>query len=180
MGSQSLELVKDLVRFEPFKKLLDQAHAVLMPYGFSVHDLFYKSDENTFKSILNVTITIAVVQVKSSIVVRCAKQLQSDITPPPYKVYLAHLDRPRSVPTERIIDREVIGNTKTNILGQNISRVRASRDRHVYISGKNVLSKRSKFFACHRRSSLKVKEPGCTNEEFRARLTRGFARPRKE
>lgn len=168
------------MRFEPFKKLLDQAHAVLMPYGFSVHDLFYKSDENTFKSILNVTITIAVVQVKSSIVMRCAKKLQSDITHPPYKAYLAHLGRSRSVLTERIIDREVIRNTKTDILGQNISTVRASRDRRVYISWKNVLSKTSKFFACHRRLSLKVKEPGCTNEEFRARLTRGFARLRKK
>lgn len=83
MGSQSLELVKDLVRFEPFKKLLDQAHAVLMPYGYSVHDLFYKSDENTFKSILNVTITIVVVQVKLLIVVKCAKKTQSNINPPP-------------------------------------------------------------------------------------------------
>lgn len=76
MGSQSLELVKDLVRFEPFKKLLDRAHAVLIPYGFSVHDLFYKSDENTFKSIINVTVTIVVVQVRSLIVVRCVEKSQ--------------------------------------------------------------------------------------------------------
>lgn len=63
MGSQSLELVKDLVKFEVFKQTVDNAHKILMPYGYSVHDLFYKPDENTFKSITNVTITIAIVQV---------------------------------------------------------------------------------------------------------------------
>lgn len=63
MGSQSLDLVKDLVKFQVFKELVDKAHNILMQYKFSVYDLFYKSDENTFKSILNVTITIAIVQV---------------------------------------------------------------------------------------------------------------------
>jgi len=63
MGSQSLELVKDLVKFEVFKNTLDKAHAILIPYGFSVHDLFYNSNEDTFKSIINVTITIVIVQV---------------------------------------------------------------------------------------------------------------------
>lgn len=64
MGSQSLELVSDLVKFQVFKEIVDEAHAILIPYGFSVYDLFYKSDENTFKSIMNVTITIAIVQVQ--------------------------------------------------------------------------------------------------------------------
>lgn len=63
MGSQSLDLVKDLVKFEAFKQLLNKAHDILIPYGFSVKDLFYKSDENTFKSIINVTLTIVIVQV---------------------------------------------------------------------------------------------------------------------
>lgn len=63
MGSQSLELVRDLVKFKVFKEIVDQAHKILLPLGFSVYDLFYKSDENTFKSINNVTITILIVQV---------------------------------------------------------------------------------------------------------------------
>lgn len=63
MGSQSLELVSDLVKFEVFKEIVDQAHKILLPLGFSVYDLFYKCDENTFKCINNVTITILIVQV---------------------------------------------------------------------------------------------------------------------
>lgn len=63
MGSQSLDLVKDLVKFDVFKQLLNKAHAILIPFGYSIQDLFYKSDENTFKSLLNVTITIVIVQV---------------------------------------------------------------------------------------------------------------------
>lgn len=66
MGSQSLELVNDLVKFKVFKDVVDKAHQILLPHNFSVYDLFYKSDENTFKSILNVTVTIAIVQVISS------------------------------------------------------------------------------------------------------------------
>lgn len=63
MGSQSLNLVKDLMKFESFKTVVDKSHTILMPHGFSVYDLFYKSNENTFKSITNVTITIIIVQV---------------------------------------------------------------------------------------------------------------------
>lgn len=63
MGSQSLELVNDLVKFKVFKEVVDEAHRLLIPYGYSVHELFYNSDENTFKSIMNVTVTIAIVQV---------------------------------------------------------------------------------------------------------------------
>ncbi|XP_050064418.1 fatty acid synthase-like [Aphis gossypii] len=63
MGSQSLELVTDLVKFEVFKQTVDNAHSILIPYNYSVYDLFYKSDENTFKSIINVTITIIIVQI---------------------------------------------------------------------------------------------------------------------
>lgn len=63
MGSQSLELVKDLIKFEAFKKVVDSAHQILLPLGYSVYDLFYKSDENSFKNISNVTITIIIVQV---------------------------------------------------------------------------------------------------------------------
>lgn len=65
MGSQSLDLVKDLVKFKVFKEMIDKAHAVLIPYGYSIHDLFYKPDENTFKSLMNVTITIVLVQVRT-------------------------------------------------------------------------------------------------------------------
>lgn len=63
MGSQSLELVSDLVKLEIFKNVVDKAHSILIPHGFSVYDLFYKTDENTFKCIINVTITIVIVQV---------------------------------------------------------------------------------------------------------------------
>lgn len=63
MGSQSIELVNDLVKFEVFKQVVDEAHQILIPYGFSVHELFYNSDEDKFKSIMNVTVTIAIVQV---------------------------------------------------------------------------------------------------------------------
>lgn len=66
MGSQSLDLVKDLVKFKVFKQIVDNAHAILIPYDYSVYDLFYKSDENTFKNIINVTITIIIVQVTTS------------------------------------------------------------------------------------------------------------------
>lgn len=66
MGSQSLDLVADLVKFKVFKQIVDNAHSILIPYNFSVYDLFYKSDENTFKSIVNVTITIIIVQVTSA------------------------------------------------------------------------------------------------------------------
>lgn len=66
MGSQSLDLVTDLVKFKVFKQIVDNAHSILIPYNFSVYDLFYKSDENTFKSIVNVTITIIIVQVTSA------------------------------------------------------------------------------------------------------------------
>jgi len=66
MGSQSLDLVADLVKFKVFKETVDNAHSILIPYDFSVNDLFYKSDENTFKSIVNVTITIIIVQVTSA------------------------------------------------------------------------------------------------------------------
>ncbi|XP_050531344.1 fatty acid synthase-like [Daktulosphaira vitifoliae] len=62
MGSQSLELVKDLIKFPVFKNLVERAHKILLPYGFSVNDLFYKSNEDTFKDITNVTITIVIVQ----------------------------------------------------------------------------------------------------------------------
>lgn len=65
MGSQSLDLVKDLVKFKVFKEMVDKAHNILIPYGYSIHDLFYKSDENTFKNLMNVTITIVMVQVCS-------------------------------------------------------------------------------------------------------------------
>ncbi|XP_026810325.1 fatty acid synthase-like [Rhopalosiphum maidis] len=63
MGSQSLELVADLVKFKVFKQTVDNAHSILIPYNYSVYDLFYKSDESTFKSIINVTITIIIVQI---------------------------------------------------------------------------------------------------------------------
>lgn len=63
MGSQSLELVKDLVKFPVFKDLVERAHKILLPHGFSVNDLFYKSNEDTFKDITNVTLTIVIVQV---------------------------------------------------------------------------------------------------------------------
>lgn len=63
MGSQSLDLVKDLVKFKVFKDMVDKAHNILIPYGYSIYNLFYKSDENTFKSLMNVTITIVMVQV---------------------------------------------------------------------------------------------------------------------
>lgn len=63
MGSQSLELVKDLMKLDLFKAVVDKAHAVLVPHGYSVYDLIYKSNENTFKSIVNVTMTIIIVQV---------------------------------------------------------------------------------------------------------------------
>ncbi|XP_050427979.1 fatty acid synthase-like [Adelges cooleyi] len=62
MGSQSLDLVKDLVKFPVFKDVVDRAHQTLLPHGFSVYDLFYKSNEKTFTDIINVTITIVVVQ----------------------------------------------------------------------------------------------------------------------
>jgi len=71
MGSQSLELVTDLVNFEVFKQTVDNAHSILIPYNYSVYDLFYKSDENTFKSIINVTITIIIVQVNSAYCFLC-------------------------------------------------------------------------------------------------------------
>lgn len=63
MGSQSSDLVKDLVKFPVFKDVVDRAHQTLLPHGFSVYDLFYKSNEKTFTDIINVTITIVVVQV---------------------------------------------------------------------------------------------------------------------
>lgn len=63
MGSQSLDLVKDLMKLDIFKAVVDKAHAVLVPHGYSVYDLFYKPNENTFNSIVNVTITIIIVQV---------------------------------------------------------------------------------------------------------------------
>ncbi|VVC37697.1 Acyl transferase/acyl hydrolase/lysophospholipase,Acyl transferase,GroES- [Cinara cedri] len=63
MGSQSLDLVKDLMKLDVFKAVVDKSHAILIPHGYSVYDLFYKSDEKTFKSILNVTITIIIVQI---------------------------------------------------------------------------------------------------------------------
>lgn len=63
MGSQSLDLIKDLVKFKVFKEIVDKAHNILIVQGFSVYDLVYKSNEYTFKSLANVTITIAIVQV---------------------------------------------------------------------------------------------------------------------
>jgi len=63
MGSQSLDLVKDLVKFDVFKEIVDKSHNILIPLGYSVYDLFYKSNENTFTCLANVTITIAIVQV---------------------------------------------------------------------------------------------------------------------
>jgi len=63
MGSQSLELVADLVKFKVFKQTVDNAHSILIPFNYSVHDLFYKSDENTFKSIKNTMFTVLIVQV---------------------------------------------------------------------------------------------------------------------
>lgn len=71
MGSQSLELVTDLVKFKVFKQTVDNAHSILIPYNYSVYDLFYKADENTFKSIINVTITIIIVQVISAYCYLC-------------------------------------------------------------------------------------------------------------
>jgi len=66
MGSQSLDLVTDLVKFKVFKQTVDNAHSILIPYNFSVYDLFYKSDENTFKSIMHVMFTVIIVQVTSA------------------------------------------------------------------------------------------------------------------
>ncbi|XP_060836830.1 fatty acid synthase-like isoform X2 [Rhopalosiphum padi] len=63
MGSQSLELVADLVKFKVFKQTVDNAHSILIPFNYSVHDLFYKSDENTFKSIKNTMFTVLIVQI---------------------------------------------------------------------------------------------------------------------
>ncbi|VVC42234.1 Acyl transferase/acyl hydrolase/lysophospholipase,Ketoacyl-synthetase, C- [Cinara cedri] len=63
MGSQSIDLVKDLMKFDVFRGVVDKAHTILIPLGFSVYDLFYKSNDNTFKNIVNVTITIIIVQI---------------------------------------------------------------------------------------------------------------------
>jgi len=63
MGSQSLDLVDDLMKFKVFKQTVDNAHSILIPYNFSVYDLFYNSDEHTFKSIKNVMFTVIIVQV---------------------------------------------------------------------------------------------------------------------
>ncbi|XP_060865504.1 fatty acid synthase-like [Metopolophium dirhodum] len=63
MGSQSLDLVADLMKFKVFKQTVDNAHSILISYNFSVYDLFYKSDEHTFKSIKNVMFTVIIVQI---------------------------------------------------------------------------------------------------------------------
>jgi len=65
MGSQSLELVTDLIKFKVFKQTVDNAHSILIPHNYSVYDLFYKSDENTFKSIKNTMFTVLIVQVNT-------------------------------------------------------------------------------------------------------------------
>ena len=66
MGSQSLDLVADLVKFKVFKQTVDNAHSILIRYNFNVYDLFYKTDEHTFKSIKNVMFTVIIVQVNSA------------------------------------------------------------------------------------------------------------------
>jgi len=63
MGSQSIDLVEHLIKFDVFKEVVDKSHNILKSQGFSVYDLFYNFDENTFTIITNVIITIVIVQV---------------------------------------------------------------------------------------------------------------------